>query len=133
MKWKKYGVQVIVGLMIVAMLALGRGLGEKESAADAVLVICDSFTIVSFMYLGIGSLLWVSTTGFFDIFGFAFRTAAHMLVPGMVKEGERNFYDYKMAKVAERPQKPLRSTFIVGLIFLVISILLTLVWHQVSA
>ncbi len=132
MKWKKYGIQIIVGLLIVAGLAVGSGLGKQELAEDVVKILCDSFFVIAVMYLGIGSLLWVSTTGFFDIFGFAIGHAAHTLIPGMVKEIESDFYTYKMTKADKRTEKPLLSTFIVGVLFLIISIILNVIWFQIA-
>ncbi len=130
MKHKKYVIQLLTALLISFMIMLMRGLFEAEKLADKVLIICDGFTITSFAFLGIGALIWVSTTGWFDIFGFAFQRAVHVFIPGQIRDKTGSYYDYKMKKAAERKPFSERSTLIIGLVMLAASIVLTVVWYQ---
>ena len=76
--------------------------------------------------------MWISTTGFFDVFGYAFKRAARVFVPNFFVDAEGNFYEYKMEKVEKRKSFSQHSTLIIGAIFLIISIILTAVWYAVA-
>ena len=130
MKHKKYIVQIIAGVILSFLIMWYRGLFSFESTADTVLIICDGFTITAFLYLGIGSLLWMSTTGFFDIFGYAFKKGAHALIPGHIHDKIGSYYDYVMDKKTGRKKYTEWSALIVGAGFLLLVIILTIVWYQ---
>lgn len=130
MKHKKYIIQLLTAVLISFLLMLMRGLFEAEKLADKVLIICDGFTITAFCFLGIGALIWVSTTGWFDIFSFAFQKALHAFIPGRVHDKTGSYYDYKMKKAADRKPFSERSTLIIGLVMLAVSFVLTYVWYQ---
>lgn len=130
MKRKKYGIQLLSAVLISFLFMLMRGLFEAETPADKVLIICDGFTVTAFGFLGIGALIWVSTTGWFDIFGFAFGKALHALIPGRVHDSTGSYYDYKMKKAADRKPFSEHSTLIIGFVLLAVSIVLTILWYQ---
>lgn len=132
MKHKALIIQLLVGLTVSFLLMWQRGLFEATGAADRVLIISDGFTLVSFLYLGIGSLMWVSTTGVFDIFGFAFKRAAHALIPGKDPQKVGKYYEYRLEK--KEKQKKFRggSSLIVGAILLGLSVVMTVVWYKIS-
>lgn len=130
MKHKKYGIQLLSAVLISFLFMLTRGLFEAETLADKVLIICDGFTVTAFGFLGIGALIWVSTTGWFDIFGFAFGKALHVFIPGRIHDSTGSYYDYKMKKAADRKPFSERSTLIIGFVLLAVSIVLTILWYQ---
>lgn len=130
MKHKKYGIQLLSAVLISFLFMLMRGLFEAETPADKVLIICDGFTVTAFGFLGIGALIWVSTTGWFDIFGFAVQRAAHVFIPGRIHDKVGSYYDYKMKKAADRKPFSERSTLIIGFVLLAVSIVLTILWYQ---
>lgn len=132
MKHKKHWIQLLIGLAIAFLLMWQRGLFSAQTVADRFLIVCDGMTIVAFLYLGIGSLIWVSTTGWFDIFGYAFKKCAHAFIPGLVHENVGKYYDYKMKKCEERKPFSERSTLIIGTVFLVCSIIFTVVWYMLA-
>ena len=84
MKKAKYAASLISGLLLAFAVMWLRGLFSAESAADTVMAVSDGFAVAGLLFFGIGSLMWVSTTGFFDIFAFALRKGAHAIIPGMV-------------------------------------------------
>ncbi len=130
MKHKKYGIQILGAVLLSFLIMLMRGLFRAGTLADRVLIICDGFTITAFCFLGIGALIWVSTTGWFDIFGFAFGKALHAFIPGRVHDKAESYYDYKVKKAADRKPFSERSTLIIGFVLLLVSIVLTCVWYQ---
>lgn len=132
MKSKKYVIQLVVGLLIAFVIMWQRGLFAAETVADKVLIICDGFTVVALVYLCMGALLWVSGTGMLDIFGYALKKGANALIPGRVFDDLGGYYEYKVSKQEKRKGFKERSTLIIGFLFLVLSIVLTLVWYSVA-
>lgn len=129
MKYKKYVIQLLTGLLIAFILMWYRGIFNARDVSDRLLIICDSVTILAFLYLGIGSLLWVSSTGYFTIFGYAFKKCVHVLLPGVGNADTESYYAYKTRKSAERKPFSEQTTLITGLFFLVCSFILTAVWY----
>lgn len=68
----------------------------------------DGFFVVGFLNLGFGLLFWVSSTGFFDIFGYSAKAILNFFIPrsmlermgGSTKSGD--FYEYKVKKAEKR-------------------------------
>lgn len=131
MKNLKYYVQAGLGLVLAFAVMVSRGLFSKPSVADKVMAIGDGFTVAAVLYLGFGAIMWVSSTGFFDIFGYAVKKAAHAIVPGMVNDDVGRYYEYKVEKEAKRKGFLDNFTLKLGAIFLLISAVLLFVWYQV--
>lgn len=132
MKSKKYVIQLVIGLLIAFVIMWQRGLFAAESAADKVLIICDGFTVVAFVYLCMGALLWVSSTGTLDIFSYALKKGVNALIPGRVFDDLGGYYEYKVSKDEKRKGFREHSTLILGFLFLAVSIVLTAVWYMVA-
>lgn len=132
MKNAKFVAALVTGLILAFAVMWIRGLFTAESAAEVVMAVSDGFTVAGLLYLCMGALMWVSTTGFFDIFGYAFKKAAHALIPGMVDNSPNNYYDYKIGKEGKRKGFTQHSALVVGAGFIVISLILTAVWYSIS-
>ncbi len=128
---KKVIVQVVCGLVLAFSVMVMRGLFESDSLGGIVMAIGDGFTVAAVMYLGFGALMWVSSTGFFDIFGYAVKKAAHALVPGMVEDDAGRYYEYKIKNEEKRKNFSGNLTLKLGVVFLIISILFLVLWYQV--
>lgn len=132
MKNLKYYVQAGLGLVLAFAVMVSRGLFSKPSVADKVMAVGDGFTVAAVLYLGMGALIWISSTGFFDIFSYAVKKAAHAIVPGMVEDDAGRYYEYKVEKEAKRKKGVFEHfTLKLGFIFLIISAILLFVWYQV--
>lgn len=129
-EWKAWLIQLAVGLLLVGVLLFFRDL--PEDSADRLRAVDDTFTIVALLYLCIGSLLWVSTTGFFDIFGFSAKRALHAFIPGLVKDITGDYYEYREGRQLKRRTRSLKSTFFAGFVLLLISIVLTIWWSMIA-
>ena len=133
MKKAKFVATLVIGLLLSFAAMWIRGLFDAESVDEIVMAISDGFTVAGLLYLCLGALMWVSTTGFFDIFGYAFKKAAHALFPGMVDNTSANYYDYKVGKLGKRKGFSQHSALVIGAGFIVISFILTMVWYSISA
>lgn len=139
MKLKGYAIRIGVAAFLSAALVVYQ-MGElPENAAGRVRVFSDAFFIVGMLYSCIGALIWVSTTGFFDIFSYAFRKGAHALIPGRITDTVGGFYEYKLEKQEKRKGKNSQSggrsgkasTLLVGMLLLAASAVLAAVWYGV--
>lgn len=131
MKRAKIWIQLGIGLLIALLVMWYQGAFVATKVSDIIMAIGDGFTVVAILYLGIGALMWISTTGFFDVFGYAFKRAARVFVPNFFVDAEGNFYEYKMEKIEKRKSFSQHSALIIGAIFWIISIILTAVWYAV--
>ncbi len=131
-KYKSYVIQFVAGLTLSVLVMFWQGVFSRGNTADVIRGVCDGFTVTALLYVSMGMLLWASTTGFFDIFGFAVRKGLHNIIPVFVKEDPGGYYEYKVDKEEKRQTKPRRSTMLIGLVFLAVSIALTFVWYSVA-
>lgn len=133
MKFKSYAIQIGVAAVLSAVLAVYRIGNLPENTGGRVMAFSDAFFIVGMLYFCIGALHWVSTTGFFDIFSYAFRKGAHALIPGRISDTVGGFYEYKLEKREKRRAKdtPRPSTLLVGILLLAVSAILAAVWYTV--
>lgn len=127
----KYYIQAGVGFALAFTVMVYRGLFSKPSIADKIMAVGDGFTVAAVLYLGVGALMWISTTGFFDIFGYAVKKAAHALIPGMVNDDVGRYYEYKVEKEEKRKGFLEHFTLKLGLIFLILSAIFLFIWYQV--
>ncbi len=130
MKYVKYMVQAALGLALSFGVMCYRGIFEAESGADRILIICDGFTVTALLFIAMGVIVYVSSAGILDVFGYALRKGAHALIPGLVRDNLTDFYEFKIEKQEERKAKGGNSTLFVGVLFLLASLALTYVWYQ---
>lgn len=128
----KYLVQIGIALvMSLLFMELRHAFDSGVTTEERVRGVCDGISVAALLYVSFGILLWVSSTGFFDIFGYAFRKGAHAIIPGMGLDKHVSYYDYKEERAAKRKTKPIRSTLFIGLGLLGVSMILVAVWYQV--
>ena len=132
MKNVKYYVKAGVALLLAFLVMILRGLFESGTVADKVMAIGDGFTVVGVLYLGFGALMWIATTGFFDLFSYAAKKAAHAILPGMVQDDVGRFYEYKVDKESKRKGFLEHFTLVIGVVFMLISAVLLFIWYQVK-
>lgn len=132
MKRAKFAAQLLTGLLMAFVVMGVRGLFDPETTLSGkVMAISDGFSVTGLLYIGMGSLMWVSTTGLFDIFAYAVRKGAHGLIPGMVKDTDGDYYSYKMDKKEKRKPFSGMSSLVTGAVFVIISVIFTVVWYNV--
>lgn len=118
---KSIGIQFGIAAVLSIAVAFANGLSFSD---DMYLIwhhLCDGFFIVAVMYVGVGSLLWISATGFFDIFGYAVKFIAHRFSPSH-RDERFTYYDYKCEQNDKREGKPITHTVLIaGLLVLACS------------
>lgn len=122
---KKYvGAFAVMGAGTAVVLIL-REHSTMLDKAQKYLNLADAFTIPSVVMLMLGVLVWISTTGSFDILGYAFKRAKEAFVPS--KYTHEQFYDYKVRKDQHR-KKGYGFMFISGGIYVIPAIIFNILY-----
>lgn len=128
---KKYLIQIGIGLIFAIGIAFYRMPQMEEGTAGVMMAVSDGFTVIGLLYVGIGGLLFASSTGFFDFLGYAFQRGASVFFPRF-EQGIENYYEYKVKKQEERKEFSLKSTLLIGLGFVGIAVIFTVLWYQIA-
>jgi hypothetical protein len=100
-------VQLMIALVIAGMMASRQGFALDGAAYLNCRDISDGCFVSGMIFTGMGMLLWVSSTGFFDIFGYAMKSLLVLFSP-LKKPGEHpHYYEYKCEKEEKRKGKPI--------------------------
>ncbi len=124
-------VQLLIALVIAIPVAVGQGFSLKGEAALNCRWLSDGFFVSAVIFVGFGGLFWVSTTGFFDIFSYAFKSLFVLFSPLKKVKEFPHYYDYKCEKDAKREGKPISYTvLVVGLICLAASLVCLALYYK---
>ena len=118
-KLLKYGIPFLIGAVITVSVAMGQGLGSV-GAAMAMRTLSDGCFVTTILLGGMGIRVWVSTTGFFDIFTYAGKSLLVLFSPMKQPEKLKKFYEYKVDK-DEKRKKADFTLLIVGAMYLLLS------------
>ena len=120
-QWIKYGAALGAGALISIAAAFARGFAAGQPGYLAARYFSDGFFVAGLILSGLGGLIWISSTGFFDMLSYGFHSLL-VLFSGLKKpETHESFYDYKTRR-DERRGKPQFFILIVGLGFLALSL-----------
>lgn len=127
-KLLQYGISTVIGALISVWVMNLEGLfdGVAYPTDLVMMILCDAFFVAGVLLALFGVLVWISTTGFFDTFGYAMRTAIHLILP-FIHHERRSFYDYKTEK-AEKRGSAQYFLIIVGGGYLVLSAVFLIAW-----
>ena len=126
-----YVITLVVGLVISIPLAYYRGLGTAENTAYACRYLSDGLFVAGVLLTGLGMMVWISTTGFFDIFSYAFKSLFVLFSPLKKAKEFPHYYEYKCEKDAKREGKPISHTvLVVGLICLAASLICLALYYS---
>lgn len=120
-KLLKYMVTAVVALAIALPVAVQRGLEWPQEAYLSARYLSDGFFVAGLIIGGIGLLVWISTTGFFDMFSYGFHSLLVLFSSLRKPKDHEHFYDYKVARDAKRG-KPKYYLVIVGAVCVVLSL-----------
>ena len=88
----------------------------------------DAFFFVGVMWTGVGALMWIATTGFFDLLRYACHSIWMIFNPMKSVDDIEKFYDYKVIREEARAGKPVQYTaLIVGAVTLLLAFVLAMV------
>ena len=125
----KYGITLLIGAAFVLFLLLARGFFEWPELSEQYRILADAFTSSGVILLMVGVLIWISTTGSFDMISFALSKFAKALIPFSKKSGE-TYYDYVVRKREKRFSGYL-CIFVVGAVFSALAAVFTALFYSV--
>lgn len=128
----KYAVTMLVGAGFAVTTMYSRGLFSEISPQARAMDMSDGFFVAAVILIGFGAILWIATTGFFDIFGYAVRYALHLFVPMLYKDDGKKYYEYHMEK-EEKRGKPQYFILICGAVYLIAAVICYLVYNSYNA
>lgn len=118
---------LILGISSILILSL-REYSGADAAAVRYLNLADAFTIPSVVMLMVGILVWLSTTGTFDMFSYGLSRAKQSFIPSPQYKDEK-FYDYKMRKEKERA-KGYSFLFVSGVIYMIPAVVFNILYYM---
>ncbi len=126
---KKYLIASAIAALICVFMLYLYDIGNAQGLAQIYKILADSFTLPGILFLALGSLVWVESTGAIDGIAYALGRAGRMLIPFSKKNNE-TFYDYKTRK-AENRSGGYGFLLIVGAAFLAISVIFIVLFYTV--
>ena len=91
----------------------------------------DGCFVSAVLFAGMGCLFWVSTTGFFDIFSYGFKSLLVLFSPLKRIKEHPHYYEYKCEKDAKREGKPLtHTTLFVGIGMVALSLICLALYYN---
>ena len=134
---KKKLISLAVQLLIASGIAVAVALGQGFALDGQMFLNCrylsDGFFVSTVIFLGFGLLLWVSATGFFDIFSYGFKSLLVLFSPLKKASEHQKYYEYKCEKEAKREGKSITSTVLwAGLICLALSLITLFLYYQLT-
>lgn len=100
--WKATLSALVVTLGLCAVAAVNMGIGEKTTAREVLWVLSDACFVVGALVGGLGALMVISTTGFFDIMGYGMKSIWYLFTPMHTLKDMPDFYAYKVEKAESR-------------------------------
>lgn len=126
---RRYLISALCAALFVTLFSQIRGFAFGKALKDNLSALCDGFFVTGVLMGGIGAMVWVSTTGFFDILAYGFKNLA-VLVPFRHNRKYKHFYEYKAEQSAKR-SKPQFFLLVIGLILIAIAGILLNVYSAV--
>lgn len=106
-----------------------RGLDFSKSVQLNARYLSDGFFVIGLLATGLGLLIWVSTTGFFDIMGYAVKSVVVLFSSLKKPKDHISFYDYKQIKNENRG-KPLHALLLSGVACILLSLVCLVVYYR---
>lgn len=126
-------IELVVALGVAFAAAFAFGFSTGTAAHLNCRYLSDGCFISAVMFIGIGGLMWIASTGFFDIFGYAFKSLLVLFVPIKKPSEFPHYYEYKCEKDAKREGKSVTYTVLIsGLIVLALSVLMLVLYYQLA-
>ena len=120
--WVQYVSAVFAGLVIAVPVAFSQGFAWGQAAYLNARYLSDGFFVAGLLITGLGGLVWISSTGFFDIFSYGFHSLLVLFSSLRHPKDHENYYDYKTVKEEKRGQ-PLYFLVIAGAAFLLLAVI----------
>ena len=119
--WKIWAVSFSFGAAVTALVAAYRsGFSYSKEAGRLYGCLSDGAFVAGVLLLGLGLLLWVSTTGFFDMIAYGFLGMRRHFFPLPRFQQKKTYYEYHRSR--EENRRPVPAALLgSGLFFLLLA------------
>lgn len=124
-----HALRTLIELAAVFFVARLRGLASANSLQLNARYLSDGFFVVGLLATGLGLLIWVSTTGFFDIMGYGVKSLLVLFSPMKKPKEHLSFFDYKQIRDASRG-KPRHALLLSGVACILLSLACLAVYYR---
>ena len=121
---KKYVKISIVAVLIAVFVCIKKTIWTYESIQELFSNLSDVFLIPGIIIVDFAIFVYATNEGFFDGFGYTFKTLKRTFSNDLSER--EDYYDYKVRM--SKKQRSYKHLFIVGGIFMLISIVLLIVY-----
>ncbi|MDD6882473.1 MAG: DUF3899 domain-containing protein [Eubacteriales bacterium] len=128
-KWFWRIVRVVLEMAAAAAIARLRGFDFANPLALNARYLSDGCFVVGFILTGLGALIWISTTGFFDMMAYGVQSLLVLFSILKSPKDHPSFYDYKQMRNAKR-NKPRFGMLITGIIFILASLACLAIYYR---
>lgn len=125
----RYGFSALAGVIIVVLVAARQGFALDQPPALNARYLSDGCFVAGLLLAGIGALMLIATTGFFDILSYGFQSLLVWVMPFRKPRDRVTFYDYKVAKELRRG-KPSFFLLFTGLAYIVLSLVCLALYYR---
>lgn len=127
--WKKYLISAVVAGVLCFLMLYMHDIKSAVNATQIFKILADGFTLPGVLFLGVGALVWVASTGALDGIAYSLGRAGRMLIP-FSKKTDETFYDYKTRK-AESRTGGYGFILVTGAVCLAISVVFIVLYYLV--
>ena len=120
-----YAICLLLGTIIAVGIVCGNKIWELGSL-EKIRLLSDAFLVPGVCLAGIGLLVLVSRGGVFDMLSFAIIRLFDLFRKDCRNPKYKDFYEYRQAKKGNK--RPIAFMLIVGVGFLLMSIVFTAIW-----
>ena len=126
----RYGFSLRAAGLLVGIYLWLNSWSPLMTALDQYRIFANAFTLAGVLLLGLGALVWVSTTGFFDGLGYALKHLGGMLIPGN-RGKELRYSDYKEEMAEKHKAVPVLHLLLVGLLCMALTALFMVKFYAI--
>ena len=128
-KWVGVLITLAVALAIALPVSVWRGFAWGQPVPLNCRYLSDGFFVSGMLLTGLGALIWISTTGFFDMMSYAMHSLTVLFSTLKKPKDHESFYDYKTARDAKRG-KPRFGILFAGVGCILISLLFLALYYN---
>lgn len=125
----EYSITFVACSILVVIILLAKRTFFLTEVKTILHHLVDAFFIVGIICASFGAFVFVSNEGAFDFFVYGIRRFFSLFLKDHNKVKYKTYYDYHIAK-AERPKADFLYMVLVGVLFIVVSLILLAFWDQ---
>lgn len=130
-EYKEYAITTAVALIVGVLIALGRGIFQEDEIDMIITIISDAFFIPGVLLVCVGLIVYASNEGLFLTISYGFKTIGRTITAKKDEQLMEEKYHEYYARQMEKKSK-CKHFLIVGLVFVVISLLFVVVYFAVA-